>query len=168
VQVTAVKRWTAQHQTVFNLTVDGVHTYYVVAAGTPILTHNCNQTPVDLFVGGAGTRIKPAWRTPQEYDLDVAGNVVPDATKGFSTFADPAEALANVNAKYHWKLPAGTRLPSSLGVVHDGPSLEPHELSHHTFFPTTATAPDQLLEDFAGLPWAKGKIGPDGVWQAVD
>jgi RHS repeat-associated protein len=27
---------------VHNLTVDGIHTYYVVAGGTPVLVHNCN------------------------------------------------------------------------------------------------------------------------------
>jgi RHS repeat-associated protein len=40
VQVTAVERWT-QTATVHNLTVDDIHTYYVVAADTPLLVHNC-------------------------------------------------------------------------------------------------------------------------------
>ncbi|MEO3746643.1 RHS repeat-associated core domain-containing protein [Plantactinospora sp. B5E13] len=40
VQVTAVKRWTAQDQRVHNLTVDGLHTYYVVAGSIPVLVHN--------------------------------------------------------------------------------------------------------------------------------
>jgi hypothetical protein len=33
--------------TVHNLTVDTIHTYYVVAAGTPVLVHNCG----DDFIG---------------------------------------------------------------------------------------------------------------------
>ncbi|MCU7729892.1 polymorphic toxin-type HINT domain-containing protein [Actinoplanes sp. KI2] len=41
VQVTATRSWTAQNTEVHNLTVDGLHTYYVVAGGTPILVHNC-------------------------------------------------------------------------------------------------------------------------------
>lgn len=41
VQIAAVKKWSAQHQAVFNLTVDGLHTYYVMAGDAPVLTHNC-------------------------------------------------------------------------------------------------------------------------------
>jgi RHS repeat-associated protein len=40
VQVAAVERWTAYHQQARNLTVDGFHTYYVVASNTPVLVHN--------------------------------------------------------------------------------------------------------------------------------
>ncbi|MGW0394260.1 ricin-type beta-trefoil lectin domain protein [Streptomyces sp. NPDC003042] len=42
VQVTAVKRWTAERATVHNLTVSDLHTYYVLAGATPVLVHNCN------------------------------------------------------------------------------------------------------------------------------
>ncbi|MGW1716720.1 ricin-type beta-trefoil lectin domain protein [Streptomyces sp. NPDC002156] len=41
VQVTKVKRWTAQEATVHNLTVSNLHTYYVLAGATPVLVHNC-------------------------------------------------------------------------------------------------------------------------------
>ncbi|MGW5346990.1 ricin-type beta-trefoil lectin domain protein [Streptomyces sp. NPDC004050] len=41
VQITAVKRYTAQHATVHNLTVADLHTYYVLAGVTPVLVHNC-------------------------------------------------------------------------------------------------------------------------------
>ncbi|MEV0622006.1 toxin TcdB middle/N-terminal domain-containing protein, partial [Nonomuraea sp. NPDC050404] len=44
VQVEAVSRWTAA-QRVHNLTVDGLHTYYVVAGGTPVLVHNAGPCP---------------------------------------------------------------------------------------------------------------------------
>ena len=40
VQVTTVKRWTAPRQRAHNLTVDGLHTYYVAAAGQNLLVHN--------------------------------------------------------------------------------------------------------------------------------
>ncbi|WP_309505050.1 polymorphic toxin-type HINT domain-containing protein [Streptomyces sp. KM273126] len=40
VQVTAIKRWTAQSATVHNLTVANLHTYYVLAGATPVLVHN--------------------------------------------------------------------------------------------------------------------------------
>ncbi len=39
VQVEAVRSWT-QWATVYNLTVDTAHTYYVLADGTPVLVHN--------------------------------------------------------------------------------------------------------------------------------
>lgn len=41
VQITAIKRWTA-NATVHNLTVANIHTYYVLAGATPVLVHNCN------------------------------------------------------------------------------------------------------------------------------
>ncbi|MEW1693880.1 Hint domain-containing protein, partial [Streptomyces sp. NPDC091263] len=37
--VAAVSRYT-QHRTTHDLTVNGIHTYYVVAGGTPVLVHN--------------------------------------------------------------------------------------------------------------------------------
>jgi hypothetical protein len=40
VQITAIKTWT-QHQTVHNLTINQLHTYYVQAGATPVLVHNC-------------------------------------------------------------------------------------------------------------------------------
>lgn len=41
VLIKAVKRWT-QQSTVYNLTVDEIHTYYVLAGATPVLVHNCD------------------------------------------------------------------------------------------------------------------------------
>jgi hypothetical protein len=48
VQVSAVKWWTAADQRAYNLTVDGLHTYYVATAGRSLLVHNCD---VNLFHG---------------------------------------------------------------------------------------------------------------------
>jgi RHS repeat-associated protein len=43
--VTAIKIWTGLHW-MRDLTVDDIHTYYVVAGGTPVLVHNCGgDTP---------------------------------------------------------------------------------------------------------------------------
>ncbi|MFD0026247.1 polymorphic toxin-type HINT domain-containing protein [Streptomyces sp. NPDC058382] len=41
VQVTAVKHRN-ESTAVYNLTVDDLHTYYVLAGATPVLVHNCN------------------------------------------------------------------------------------------------------------------------------
>ncbi|MEU4446911.1 DNRLRE domain-containing protein [Actinosynnema sp. NPDC050801] len=43
VQVSAVQSRTA-HQRVHNLTVDGIHTYYVAAGDVDVLVHNCGST----------------------------------------------------------------------------------------------------------------------------
>jgi hypothetical protein len=41
VKITSVERWTALDATVRNLTVNELHTYYVVVGATPVLVHNC-------------------------------------------------------------------------------------------------------------------------------
>jgi hypothetical protein len=43
VQVTAVTRWTAGDQHVYNLTVDATHTFYVLAGSAAVLVHNCGK-----------------------------------------------------------------------------------------------------------------------------
>ncbi|SOE47767.1 X-X-X-Leu-X-X-Gly heptad repeat-containing protein [Streptomyces sp. OV198] len=42
VQISAVRSWTDQDRTVHNLTVANLHTFYVLAGGTPLLVHNAN------------------------------------------------------------------------------------------------------------------------------
>ncbi|WP_338683447.1 RHS repeat-associated core domain-containing protein [Streptomyces acidiscabies] len=59
VQISAVERWTALDETVHNLTVSSLHTYYVLAGATPVLVHNCNVN------GEAEVRI-PEWATDAE------------------------------------------------------------------------------------------------------
>ncbi|MER6590911.1 polymorphic toxin-type HINT domain-containing protein [Micromonospora purpureochromogenes] len=46
VKVTVVTR-SVKHERVHNLTVDGVHTYYVLANDTPLLVHNCGKNIYD-------------------------------------------------------------------------------------------------------------------------
>lgn len=43
VLVTANRPHVKKSQTTYNLTVDGWHTYYVLAGQTPVLVHNCNK-----------------------------------------------------------------------------------------------------------------------------
>ncbi|GGN32879.1 polymorphic toxin-type HINT domain-containing protein [Actinoplanes campanulatus] len=42
-QIAAIERWTNPQTTVYNLTVDTIHTYYVLAGNTPVLVHNCGD-----------------------------------------------------------------------------------------------------------------------------
>ncbi|MFD3699624.1 ricin-type beta-trefoil lectin domain protein [Streptomyces sp. NPDC058646] len=61
VQVTSIRRWTAESETVHNLTVADVHTYYVLAGATPVLVHNCGTTPPGVQCNcAAGTGAGPA------------------------------------------------------------------------------------------------------------
>ncbi|MEV6349920.1 ricin-type beta-trefoil lectin domain protein [Actinoplanes sp. NPDC051851] len=48
VQITAITHWTEPRDTVHNLTVSDIHTYYVLAGAAPILVHNCGARAVDM------------------------------------------------------------------------------------------------------------------------
>ncbi|GGM19757.1 DNRLRE domain-containing protein [Micromonospora yangpuensis] len=43
VEVVSTRQWTETRR-VHNLTIDGIHTYYVAAGDAPVLVHNCNET----------------------------------------------------------------------------------------------------------------------------
>jgi hypothetical protein len=56
VRVTAVHEFTAPHD-MYNLTVNDIHTYYVIAGDTPVLVHNEGGcAPPNLSPAGAGRR----------------------------------------------------------------------------------------------------------------
>ncbi|MGW0860023.1 polymorphic toxin-type HINT domain-containing protein, partial [Streptomyces sp. NPDC002690] len=48
VQITAIDRWSAPDATVHNLTVNDLHTYYVLAGATPVLVHNCGEASLEV------------------------------------------------------------------------------------------------------------------------
>ncbi|SCL35118.1 RHS repeat-associated core domain-containing protein [Micromonospora aurantiaca] len=58
VQISATRQWTEPAQ-VHNLTIDDIHTYYVLAGNTPVLVHNCTT---DLY------RVSPIDRGSSELD----------------------------------------------------------------------------------------------------
>lgn len=87
--VTGLRSYSAQAE-VFNLTVRGVHTYYVVAGGTPVLVHNCGfkvgvaDEKFDKHVLGLDDAGKPTRRPDlPEYDTD----------DGFERYVSDAKAL---------------------------------------------------------------------------
>ncbi|MFE9295607.1 RHS repeat-associated core domain-containing protein [Streptomyces niveus] len=47
-EVEAVRSFDKRQRT-YDLTVEGIHTYYVLAGSTPVLVHNCNTAPDDLL-----------------------------------------------------------------------------------------------------------------------
>jgi RHS repeat-associated protein len=57
IQITAIKR-TTQHARVHNLTIDNLHTYYVLAGTTPVLVHNTNEGCLVTQTLGAGPHAK--------------------------------------------------------------------------------------------------------------
>lgn len=46
-EVDSVGSWLAFDAGAYNLTVDGLHTYYVLAGATPVLVHNCGGALLD-------------------------------------------------------------------------------------------------------------------------
>jgi hypothetical protein len=67
VQITALRRHTEQ-TTVYNLTVDHLHTYYVIAGATPVLVHNCGVDPTAVnpdFTTGAIRNPDGTWTIPE-------------------------------------------------------------------------------------------------------
>ncbi|MEV6489416.1 polymorphic toxin-type HINT domain-containing protein [Actinoplanes sp. NPDC051633] len=68
VQVGAVKAYRGQHRT-FDLTVDGIHTYYVVAGDTSVLVHNTNGEACRRAANGR-FEADPDRRQPGEVDED--------------------------------------------------------------------------------------------------
>lgn len=63
VQVGAVRAWTASDQKVRNLSVDDLHTFYVVAGSTPLLVHNTSgcgkwKAEFDALPNGKQSHVK--------------------------------------------------------------------------------------------------------------
>ncbi|WP_406499494.1 polymorphic toxin-type HINT domain-containing protein [Streptomyces sp. NBC_00846] len=92
-EIEAVKRWTAPGETVYNLTVNDLHTYYVLAGATPVLVHNCNFAPgkadehFDKHVLGLDDAGQ-ATRTPDMPEYDIK-----DIDKGFDNYVADAKSL---------------------------------------------------------------------------
>lgn len=92
-QVSAVRAW-IQHKRVHNLTVDDLHTYYVLAGTTPVLVHNC-----DFIVGSNGT-VVPTSASRLESGLQSAVN---SGEPGFSTFPTRSAGVG-------YELPDGSKV----------------------------------------------------------
>ncbi|MGW5256454.1 polymorphic toxin-type HINT domain-containing protein [Streptomyces sp. NPDC004012] len=61
VRITNVDAWTAQEK-VYNLTVDELHTYYVLAGSTPLLVHNAKKDKCSLLIDHVG-QVDQDWVT---------------------------------------------------------------------------------------------------------
>ncbi|MFJ2137099.1 Hint domain-containing protein [Streptomyces sp. NPDC087845] len=67
------KAYTA-HRTTYDLSIDGLHTYYVLAGATPVLVHNCNVDPQSAPGGknGAAVSIKQVKMALGRADMSVS------------------------------------------------------------------------------------------------
>ncbi|MGW3227196.1 polymorphic toxin-type HINT domain-containing protein [Kitasatospora sp. NPDC001095] len=100
-RITGTKRWKTL-QPAYNLTVDSVHTYYVVAGSTPVLVHNtsCPIGFVDLgggkFKSPAGVVYGPGSKHGHRVD-HVLEHGVPDPSKTtHSVFASGKDGVLGV------------------------------------------------------------------------
>ncbi|MWA07608.1 hypothetical protein F8568_046330 [Actinomadura sp. LD22] len=87
VQVTATKHWTTHHQSVHNLTIANLHTYYVEAGATQVLVHNCggsvprHRSICDCANGGKPALMrgpKPAGTGPHNLKIAEVADQVTD------------------------------------------------------------------------------------------
>jgi hypothetical protein len=84
-EVAAVR---AYHQTeiTYDLTIDGLHTYYVLAGATPVLVHNCDEGYADVYLDDAGGHASIAVTHGGETLHTEAGSEVgQDSVGGFRT-----------------------------------------------------------------------------------
>jgi RHS repeat-associated protein len=140
----------------YDVTVDTVHTYYVQAAGQPILVHNndpCTVTQNDLHAFGN----KEAPRAPRPVDMEVGsdGMLVPQGPPtptGASTFGDVGQAP--LRGHYH-VLPAGTKLPPGFAVLNDGVEVGgSSSATHATIYNTEPMSPESFIQQFLDLGWS--------------
>ena len=100
-EVVAVHEWTQQQQ-VHNLTVEGLHTYYVQAGGTPVLVHNANCPTLDV------DRASGSGRNPDPKDargeFEMAGNAL----------AKHAGRKTNTG---QWPIPSGKQNPAAWNAL---------------------------------------------------
>ena len=112
-------------------------------------------THLHLFRGG--NRDEPRRpRTPQDIVTDEEGYVGPERgpmPDGLSLFGDPDQAP--IRGHFH-RLPAGTLLPTGIGLIADGADIDPdspRSPTHHTLYPTTRMTFESFVELVMGLPW---------------
>ncbi|MFD8915336.1 polymorphic toxin-type HINT domain-containing protein [Streptomyces sp. NPDC059575] len=151
-QLTATRHFEKRQRT-HDLTVTGIHTYYVLAGEIPVLVHNSNGCP--LYTVG-GPRVRPG----KDIDVDADGFVNgPTAeqlksldVQGLSTF-DSVENASRIGLKGQVRAPTDP-LPDGLGVIADGRGVGgPRALGHHTIYPTRRMPFDEYVELIKGMNW---------------
>ncbi|WP_420918685.1 polymorphic toxin-type HINT domain-containing protein [Streptomyces coelicoflavus] len=141
-----------KHARTYNLTVEDLHTYYVLAGQAPVLVHN-SDCPLHTV---GGPRVRPG----KDIDVDADGFVNgPTAeqlksldVQGLSTF-DSVENASRIGLKGQVRTPTGP-LPDGLGVIADGRGVGgPRALGHHTIYPTRRMSFDEYVGLIQGMNW---------------
>ncbi|MFD9359778.1 polymorphic toxin-type HINT domain-containing protein [Streptomyces sp. NPDC060031] len=109
VAVTANKAYEA-HTRTYNLTVEDLHTYYVLAGTTPILVHNSGHTP------GEGMVTVGRWMSSAEHEAMVRTGKVQRGGGGFAYVVYPASRDAYISARpgsvyVEFDVPKSTLIP---------------------------------------------------------
>ncbi|RSM78190.1 type IV secretion protein Rhs [Kibdelosporangium aridum] len=111
-QVTAVRQYT-NNTPAHDLTIDGTHTYHVLASTTPILVHNCSDPPSD-------TRHLQDHADALQVEISEGGQKYRTTAvlhaKGVETEVDIAAVGANSNITGKQKTAFGLRNPVGLAV----------------------------------------------------
>ena len=107
-------------QWMYDLTVDDVHTYYVVTGDNPILVHNCGGTATaegPSFFRGAKPDEAPSFEPrPNDFKVDPAtGTVKP--THGVSVFDNPGSVTSNGFVPHEVDL---SSVPPELRIIQRG------------------------------------------------
>ncbi|OZV81609.1 hypothetical protein CA850_10595 [Micromonospora echinospora] len=127
--VVAVRKWTEQRQ-VHNLTIDEIHTYYVLAGKTSVLVHNCGGVGRDLIDGEAQYHIIAGNRTGggHKWPGQPGKTVFPQSWDTDKILDGVADVATNPSNSWTWQKGAHGSLytrrgdPSRVKIegVHDG------------------------------------------------
>ncbi|OXM65635.1 LamG-like jellyroll fold domain-containing protein [Amycolatopsis vastitatis] len=92
----------------YDLTIDGLHTYYVFAGDTPVLVHNCGGPVIEL-------KYKSSWNAEQRAAADRKVDALNAADRLVVTNA--AEARGTTSAADVWRA-AGNEIPAGSDIDH--------------------------------------------------
>ncbi|MEU8271717.1 RHS repeat-associated core domain-containing protein [Sphaerisporangium sp. NPDC049002] len=120
VQITALKRWTT-HQRVHNLTIEGLHTYHVIAGDQAVLVHNDGWNPFKKKSGSA----QPSRPEPNATIRDLLGYGRPDVDGS----RESRDKMDRISGMQDWQLLDSIFAPSNgpvdyIRVGPDGRNLE--------------------------------------------
>ncbi|MFB7618905.1 polymorphic toxin-type HINT domain-containing protein [Kitasatospora sp. NPDC056181] len=143
VQVASIRHWTGLEHA-YNLTVDGLHTYFVLAGGTPLLVHNANPAnlnPFDkcqviLVIGSLGERSGDVGPTTGQA-------LVRQADGKLATVADPIQSGWGGNFQ-------------ELNTFLMGPESPVQPPANVKIFPGADHAEPKIAWDLADKPEMKG------------
>ncbi|MFI5837254.1 LamG-like jellyroll fold domain-containing protein [Micromonospora sp. NPDC051300] len=127
---TAVRlKESSEWQTVYNLTVDGLHTYYVVAGNSSVLVHNCGgqwragsesmPTPARKVVQGGRPDGQTVFAGHGEHSLSSGNFIVPDGTE-VAVYARYGSQLSDSQG---FAVESGTSSIDPLRVYRSGESM---------------------------------------------